>query len=71
MFDSEVEGRGWLGAATCRGESRIVHFRQLFQEDGMKLLPLDTVGKSLDKASTSGKAGRGGAFLFFPASTPQ
>ncbi len=71
MVDSEMEERGWLDTGTCLAESKTVHFRQLFREDDMKALPLDTVGKSLDKALISGEAGRDGAFPVFLASTPQ
>jgi hypothetical protein len=49
----------------CR-ESRIVHFRQLFQEGGMRLSSLDITGKDEHTARVSGDAGRGGAFSTFP-----
>jgi hypothetical protein len=65
MLNSKMEGRGWLDAATCAAESKIVHFRQLFGEYGMKALPLDTVGKSMDKASIPGKAGPDCPFSLF------
>jgi hypothetical protein len=37
----------------------------------MKALPLDAVGKSIEKALISAEAGRDGTFSLFPPSTPQ
>ncbi|MGA2109680.1 MAG: hypothetical protein ABSH25_18810 [Syntrophorhabdales bacterium] len=71
VFNSEVKKRGWPDAGTCNGESKTVHFRQLPQEGGMKALPLDAVGKSIEKALISAEAGRDGTFSLFPPSTPQ
>ncbi len=49
-----------------RSESTFVHFRQLFQEGGMRLPSLDITGIDEHMALVSGDAGRGGTFPVFP-----
>ena len=55
----------------CGSESTFVHFRQLFQEGGMRLPSLDITGRDEHPARVSGEAGRGGTFSVFPLFTPR
>ena len=49
-----------------KAESTFVHFRQLFQKGGMRLLSVDTTGKDEHMALFSGEAGKGGTFSVLP-----
>jgi hypothetical protein len=58
-------------AGKRKSESRIVHFRQLFQEGGTTAFPFDTIGKYGHSAAILPEAGREATFSIFPLFMPQ